>query len=180
MMKPRSLVTMFALAAMMVAAACSTEKPVSPVAPNAGLLDPITGLVSGLVNGLVSCPTSTSYTTTKTIGTGGGTINVGPHSLVIPSGALSSNVSITATAPAGQHIKVEFKPEGLKFAKTSALTMSYKQCNLVSGLLSKLLFKVVYVDNNNNVLEVLPSVMNLLKQNVTGSLKHFSAYAVAE
>ena len=180
MMKPRSVFTALALAAALVASACSVEKPVTPVAPNADLLGDLTGTVGGLVHGLLSCPSYTTYTTTKTIGTSGGTIKVGPHTLVIPSGALSSNVSITATAPAGQYVKVDFAPHGLQFAKSTALTMSYKQCNLVSGLLSQLVLKVVYVDNNNNILEVLPSVMNLLSQNVTGTLKHFSAYAVAD
>ena len=180
MLKTRKRLTTFVLATVMIAAACSTEAPVSPVAPNLGLLDPVTTLIGGLVKGLTACPTSVSYAATKTIGTAGGTIVVGPHSFYVPSGALSSNVSITATAPAVQHAKVGFAPAGRQFAKATTLTMSYKQCGLVNGLFSKLLLKIVYVDNNNNVLEVLPSVMNLLKQNVTAPVKHFSAYALAE
>ena len=179
MMKFRKLFTLVAVAATFVTAACNVEKP-SPVAPNLGLLDPVTNLVGGLVNGLTSCPTSVTYTTSKTVGTAGGTIVVGPHSLYIPSGALASNVTITATAPAGQHAKVEFAPHGLQFAKATTLAISYKNCNVVSGLLSKLLLKIVYVDDSNRVLEVLPSVMNVLKQNVTAPVKHFSAYVLAD
>ncbi len=64
------------------------------------------GLVGGVVNGVVGTVvgitdllvcTSQPYTVTrKTIGSDGGTIVVGSHTLVIPRGALSKNTTITA------------------------------------------------------------------------------------
>ena len=94
---------------------------------------------------------------------------------MVPQGALSSNVTISASTIAGKTVQVHFEPEGLKFSKSAALTMSYASCGLVNGLG----LKVVYVDGRT-ILEVLPSLPNLLNQTVTGSLSHFSNYALAD
>lgn len=140
------------------------------------LVGGLLGTTTSLVNGVLACPSSETYTATKTIGYYGGTIEVGPHRLYIPYGALESPVTITATAPAGPVTTLSFEPHGLQFERSTALTMSYAHCGLVSGLTKR----VVYVDGQLNILEVLPSLNDLWRRQVTGKLDHFSAYAVAE
>jgi len=71
---------------------------------------------------------------------------------------------------------VEFEPAGLVFKKTTALTMSYANCDLLGSLLPK---RIAYTDDALNILEYLLSIDNLFAKKVTGDLKHFSGYAVA-
>jgi hypothetical protein len=124
---------------------------------------------------LLSCTPLPAATTTQVVGAAGGTINVGPHKLVIPAGALSSNVSITATAPSAPRREVQFQPHGLQFEEKATLTMSYAGCSLVSQILPK---KIVYMDAGLNPLELILSLDNFLAKKVTGKIDHFSSYAV--
>jgi hypothetical protein len=166
-------------------AVCSADGPAAPQPaeqPNASLLggDGLLGLggTDGLVDNLLSplsCRTSGYGSVTKTIGSAGGTIKVGPHTLSIPSGALAKNVSITMSAPKGNYIETQFQPHGLTFLKETNLTLSYKECGLL--VLNP---KVAYVDDNKNILEVVLSLPNLLGKTVTGRVKHFSGYLVSE
>ena len=150
----------------------ATTAPVAATGQSADLLGIDLG---GLDLGLLSCKSVPSYSATTVIGSAGGTLTVGPHTLVVPQGALSSNVTISASTIAGKTVQVHFEPEGLKFSKSAALTMSYASCGAINGLG----LKVVYVDGRT-ILEVLPSLPNLLNQTVTGSLSHFSNYALAD
>ena len=161
---------------------CGADRTLTaPVAPPIASAQPANLLgidLGGLDIGLLSCNVTTSYSASKTIGTGGGTLRVGPHTLVVPAGALASNVTITATAPRGRTVEVHFEPEGLRFSKPAPLTMRYSSCGLVNGLL----LKVVYVDDDRQrrILEILPSLPNLLSRTVTAPLGHFSNYALAD
>jgi hypothetical protein len=103
-------------------------------------------------------------------------LRVGPHSLYIPPGALRGVETITATAPAGRLVEVQFQPHGLQFERPATLTMSYRHC----GLLGKILPRIVYADENRNILEVLLSLPNLLTRTVSAKTDHFSSYLVAE
>ena len=193
-MKPlRSFRALFAALLIAVSAACSTETspPLSPApTPELSLIGDLTGTldqsvstVTGTVgtllppvSGLLECNVTQSYSTTAIIGRMGGTIRVGPHSLYIPAGALSTSQRITATAPAGKVVEVEFQPHGLKFAQPTQLTMSYRDCALVGRLLPR----IVYTDDNRNILEVLLTVPDVLRQTVTARTDHFSSYMLAD
>ena len=184
----RRMVAGLLTAVALVTLASCNEAPIAPApvrqdaGANSQLLD---GLLGGTVEtlsktikslNLLSCKEQKFATTTQTVGVAGGTINVGDHKLVIPAFALDHDVTITATAPAVPRREVQFEPEGLKFDNPASLTMSYKNCSLVSQLLPK---KIVYVDDGLNILELLLSLDNPLSQKVTGKLEHFSGYVVA-
>jgi hypothetical protein len=186
----RSLASLVALVMLVAAAGCSTDgTPTQPLGarPDASLVGDLLGgavgtvggtvggVVGGVVPGLLACPSTMTYAAKKVVGPLGGVIRVGPHSLSIPPFALSQNVEISAVAPAGDIVRVDFQPHGLRFAKPTALTLSYQECGLVQGLL----MHVVYVDDDRSILEVLSSVNNVFARSVTGKLDHFSAYAIA-
>lgn len=161
-------------------AVCGVDAPSAPpvAAPQAGLIGDLTGVVTGTVDNLLSplsCNTRGYGSVTKVMGNPGGSISVGPHTLTIPSGALGKSVAITMSAPKGNIIQVKFLPEGLTFNKPTSLTLSYAECGLL--VLNP---KVVYIDDNRNILETLLSLPNLLAKTVTGKVGHFSSYAVAE
>ena len=173
-MKARRLIA--AVLLLVVALACTDRTPtsVAPVAPA-----PDASLIGGLLGatGLLKCSSLPYASQTRTIGPLGGTISAGPHTLVIPPGALTSPTAITMTAPTGLGVNaVKFQPAGLRFVTPAALTMSYSNCSLLGKILPK---RIAYTDDNLNILSYLLSLDNLFSKNVTGKVNHFSAYVVA-
>lgn len=127
--------------------------------------------------GLFACTPMPADSATALVGPDGGTINVGPHSLRIPAGALDSVVSITAIAPTDTINRVTFQPTGLTFQHPATLTMSYANCPALGGL--PLLHRIAYIDSSLDILDLLASFDNLFTQKVSSPLNHFSDYAVA-
>jgi hypothetical protein len=120
---------------------------------------------------------SVAATDSATIGLLGGTINFGPHSLLIPPGALLRRTTITATAPADGHLTAVLQPEGLRFLVPATLTLGYGQCNPPpSNTLS-----IVYLKGPlGQILQWLPSLLHLDSHAVSALIGHFSVYAGAE
>lgn len=182
MKAPRFLATaLLAGAAALFSLSCGDQTPVG-VPPQQDLLGTLTGTVTETLSKtvesltLLRCDPLPSATTSKWMGPDGGTVNVGPHRLSIPEGALGEWVKITATAPSDTVNHVHFEPEGLVFKKYASLTMSYANCDVLSSLLPK---QIVYTTDDLVILEVLKSLDLPLDQTVTGRLKHFSEYAMA-
>ena len=159
---------------LLVSQSCS-EAPTSaavPAAPEASLIGSLLGST-----GLLRCSNLPYAQSTVTIGPLGGSISAGPHTLVIPPGALLNGTTITMTAPTGLGVNaVKFQPAGLRFLTPAALTMSYANCSLLGKLLPK---RIAYTDDNLNIISYLLSLDNLLSKNVTGKVNHFSDYVVA-
>jgi len=154
-------------------AACSDHAPTAaPLVPQADLIGSVVG-----ATGLLKCSALPFAQSTATIGPDGGSISAGPHTLTIPAGALSAPVKITMTVPTGRGVNaVEFAPEGLQFARSASLTMSYANCGLVSNLLPK---RIAYVSDNLDILSYILSLDNLFTKRVTGQVRHFSDYVIA-
>lgn len=169
------------------AACVSPDSPTTPPAapPRADLLGGVVGTVTGTVETTVStvskllspypCTTKGYGPVTRTIGFGGGIIRVGPHSLSLPPGAVSGPTEITATAPKGEAIRVDFQPEGLRFQRQPLLRLSYEECAS-----APLLPRIVYVDDGLNLLEILNTVNDVFSQSATARIKHFSGYMLWE
>lgn len=180
MISLRKITTLCTAVGLAAALACAPDAPTQPSAvPTLDLTGTVTGttdLLGGTVHRLLPCTVTQSHSSSAKIGSAGGTLRVGPHTLVIPKGALGATVKISATAPAGDIVQVHFEPAGLTFERSTTLSLSYAQCGL--QLLPPL--RIVYIDGNRSILEVLPSAINLLNQSVTGPVGHFSNYALAE
>ena len=150
----------------------SAPESASPAAPQASLIGDLLG-----ATGLLQCSSLPYASATQTIGSAGGTIRVGPHTLTVPAGALLSPVAITGALVTGHGVNaVQFQPAGLKFQRSASLSMSYANCNLLGRLLPK---RVAYVSDALNILSYLLSLDNLFAKQVTGRVNHFSNYAVA-
>lgn len=169
-----------ALAVLLVvcfAFACTEHSPTSvPAVPAAPA--PQADLIGGLLSatGLLKCSSLPAAQSTATIGTAGGKISAGPHTLTIRAGALSVPTQITMTVPTGMGVNaVRFQPEGLHFNKSASLTMSYANCSLLGILLPK---KIVYTSDALQILETLLSLDNIFTRKVTGQINHFSDYVV--
>jgi len=169
-----------ALAVLLVvcfAFACTEHNPTSaPAASAVPAAQP--DLVGGLLSstGLLKCSDLPAAQTTATIGPEGGKISAGPHTLVIPAGAVSAPTQITMTLRTGMGVNaVQFQPEGLRFNKPASLTMSYANCSIISILVPK---KIVYTSDALQILETLLSLDNIFTRKVTGQVNHFSDYVV--
>jgi hypothetical protein len=147
---------------------------------SADLLNGVTGGVTGLLGrlGLLQCSPLPFAQNSKTIGPAGGDLQIGPHLLHVPAGALSQPVLITGQAPSDVVNSVRLFPEGLQFAagKPATLTMTYANCSLLGRIAPK---RIAYTTDDLHILSYLLSLDNLLSKVVTGRVEHFSRYAVA-
>jgi len=180
-----ALIAGFAAAAM----SCRDTSPLGVSVVAARAKDPAP---SGAKTGLVACSQSYDSTTTV-IGPLGGTLTVGAHQLWIDSLSLTSAVSITAVAPAGNARWVRFQPEGLVFKPGfyatvygvnagAALYTSYKDCAVALNTS----LRIAQVGESMDILGYLQiwvqarkSPWSQANQYVVGLLPHFSNYAVA-
>jgi hypothetical protein len=182
-MKRTRLISMMFLGLLLVAGvSCSTDNTTAPgsevMVPELGLLDNGGLLGTGLLKGLLYCSPLPATTSSKTIGSAGGVINVGPHSLVVPPGALTRAVTITAQVVSDSVNSVRMLPEGLQFvrSKPAVLTLSYANCSTLGRILPK---RIVYTTERLQVLQILSSLDNIFSKKVSAPLEHFSRYAVA-
>jgi hypothetical protein len=188
MFATRRFATLFAIALTAVMlTSCADDHapptaPVTAVAPNASLLGDVVGGVTGTVGdladalGLVSCNVTKTYSASKVIGPNGGVLKIGPHQLYVPPKALKKDVRISAVAPKGSYVQIKFEPQGLRFQRKTSLTMSYAECSL----LSPLDLKIVYANDDLEILEVLPTVVSVLTRTANAPVDHFSRYMLAD
>jgi hypothetical protein len=171
------------LSATVALSSCGDSAPVAPPAApapadssamSADLLGTLTNTVRNL--GLLTCRPMPAYTASKTIGPRGGTLQVGPHTLTVPRGALRHDVRITGVAPSGTVNRVTFSPHGLEFERRVAITMNYDNCSGLGSLLPK---RIAYTDGLLNILYFLLSLDNIWTNDVTGFTDHFSDYVIA-
>lgn len=137
---------------------------------------PSFGLLGGLNALLLQCTPLPASSRTVQIGSEGGYLQVGPHVLVVPPGALKTRTSIRGEVVPGSVNSVRFSPEGLKFKRDAYLTMSYSNCSGLGMLLPK---KIVYTDEGLKLLEILLSLDFSQAKLVAAPIGHFSRYAIA-
>jgi hypothetical protein len=175
--RPFSFVALLLIGVM----SCTTDRsPTGPALPVQSLAPELSGglLGTGLGGQLLSCTPLPYASDRQLVGPGGGILHVGPHTLVIPPGALSQPVMITAEAPVGTTNSVSLQPHGLVFAhgRPAALTLSYANCSLLGRILPK---RVAYTTDLLQILNYLLSLDDPFHKRVTGEIEHFSRYAVA-
>jgi hypothetical protein len=158
---------------------CNVDRTTAPPppAPDAALVGDLLGGVGRLVGSLLTCDPLPYQSASAVIGPAGGRLRMGPHTLTIPRGALSRNVTITAQSLSDTVASVRLLPEGLRFAKPATLTMSYAHCNLIAGLLTSK--RIAYTTDGLRIVSYVRSTDNPLAQKVNGRLDHFSRYAVS-
>lgn len=173
---------------VVIAAGCA-EPPTGPdqAARITRILPPLTAFTTPVQLGpmlfavkgapqLVPCKPLKRDKKDKDIDAKGGQLDIGPHSLVIPAGALTKKTRITAEILGDGYNTIRFSPEGLQFAKTAFLFMSYENCEVSFPQQVQLLYTT---DDLTAILEELPSFDDEQDQTVVGQLTHFSQYAVA-
>jgi hypothetical protein len=101
---------------------------------------------------------------------------VGPHRLEVPRNALKTPVRISAVAPKGNYAQIKLEPAGLEFARPARLVMSYDGCR-VQDMPN---LRIVYVNDDLEILTILPTRTNKRDETATTNLDHFSRYMLAD
>jgi hypothetical protein len=108
-------------------------------------------------------------------GPAGGTLTFGDSRLIIPGGALTDTVTISATIVDQTTSRVEFQPHGLQFAKPAGLLLSTEGCVLSPDEAPS----VVYLSQDGLVLETIDAVYDPHWKTFAAPIHHFSGYAIA-
>lgn len=125
--------------------------------------------------GVAQCYPQPYAADVQIIGPDGGKLVIGAHSYSVPARALSKYYVITGEAHAGAQVAVQFRPEGLGFAKETTVWLSYAKCAFPDGVQKQ----VAYTDDQWNIKEYEYTMDDLLNQVLGGYVVHFSQYAVA-
>lgn len=150
-----------------------------PVTPRVPAAQQVPGAQSDWFPGLdllLKCSPLPADSESQVIGPDGGTLTVGPHTLTVPPGALSAPTLITGVIQPDTVNAIRFSPQGLVFQQPTQLVMSYANCPVLGSLTPK---RIAYTTDDLQILQIIPSLDNILNQTVTGQVSHFSQYAVA-
>ena len=122
-----------------------------------------------------SCDTHVASIDVGVFGPQGGTLTFGTSRLIIPGGSLHDTVTISATIPDGDASRVEFRPQGLRFAKPAGLLLDTSGCSTVDTVAPS----VVYLSESGEVVETIPAVYDPHWHTIAAPIAHFSGYAIA-
>jgi len=125
---------------------------------------------------LLKCSPLQYDSTAAVIGPDGGALTVGPHTFTVPAGALDSATLITAVVDPDSVNQIRFTPQGLQFQQPASLAMSYANCGWFGLFIPK---RIAYVTDDFQILQLIPSIDDVLHRTVTGQVSHFSQYAIA-
>jgi hypothetical protein len=119
-----------------------------------------------------SCVVSSPLSGSARIGPLGGILDVGPHHVIVPPGALGKTVTLTGFVPAGNKLQIELGPEGLEFNRPALLILDTSGCSNLPATLY-----IDYVDQDGNLLQRIQAVFSAVLHIIVAPIEHFSIYA---
>jgi hypothetical protein len=130
---------------------------------------------------LLVCPTTYTQSATVTIGPAGGWFSVRGSSIAIPPNAVPSPKVFEIVVPASRYMEVEIHAVGVDhyvFAVPATVTINYARCPNDAVPADQSL-EGVYIDDTNQVLEIMGGHDDRSSHKVSFSTGHLSGYAVA-
>lgn len=125
------------------------------------------------------CPNEKEIQETQTIGEEGGTLRLGEHRLVLPSGAVGEPIRFTATLLADKTLKLRLQANGeetYQFKQPAALTLSYGRCEPPSDPQR---LRILKIDpKTGEVVKDLDGEVNPRERTVTARLETLSIYTL--
>jgi hypothetical protein len=170
----RRLVLALGLVAGTLVLGSCDRSPMAPVAQPAS--DVRSDWFGWGLNLLLTCSPQPYDSASQMIGPDGGTLTVGGNRLTVPAGALQAPTLITGVVTPDSVNAIRFSPQGLVFQQPTQLVMSYANCGLLHVFIPK---RIAYTTDDFQILEMIPSLDNVLNRTVTGQVSHFSQYAIA-
>lgn len=120
---------------------------------------------------LLGCAPREAQYGSAIVGPQGGELDVGPHRVIIPAGALLEPVLIWGSVPSDTTVTIHLEPHGLRFRKPAGLVLDASACSQVPD--------VIYLDELGNVAEHIQAVYSAWWHTVAAPIDHFSNYAIA-
>ncbi len=155
-----------------VAAPDGSRAPTS--APSAISLDRGQGN-SKLSASLAACSRPRSVSAHGKIGPEGGVLVFGDNLLIVPPGALTEHLELSATMNAGSSALAQLQPHGLHFQHPVTLVLTSNGCSIPSSLRPI----VAYVGEDGTVLERIDASYDTHGHTIAALINHFSGYAIA-
>jgi len=118
----------------------------------------------------LACDVVSPLSESATIGPEGGELDIGPHRLYVPPGALTKRTTLSAMVDAGPSVVIHFYPTGLQFQKPAGLVFDASSCGSVPN--------VLYLDEQGGLLEEIQAVYSNWWHRIAAPLDHFSNYAL--
>ncbi len=125
--------------------------------------------------GLVVCAPRPVRQHDEKIGPRGGILAVGGNFLIVPAGALTTTVEISATVSPGARAMVEFEPHGLQFKVAPLLVLNAAGCAIPPHSHPVL----AYVDDEGKILDRIDGLLGPGQFFFSAPIHHFSGYAIA-
>jgi hypothetical protein len=181
----RRILTTALAAGVVAAVACSDAPTTAPLqrASGAGAAhrkhDNGPGNANSHQAALVRCENHPAFVGEGEIGANGGQIIIGDGGrLIIPPGALTKNVWIRATIPAGENVTIdfEFSPHGVAFKKPLGLVLNAAGCDIAGYSAPSIAY---YNEETGELGEYIQSYYSNHWHVVAAPIWHFSGYAVA-
>ena len=140
---------------------------------------------------LLESGSGTSTSTTQTVtaevkSNASATLSLGKHSLHIPAGSVRKPTTFRMTVTTGDVVKVDlhaYENNGrpvTQFPNGLRLTMPYDYANVDDPSKLVLAYIVQSFDGSYRIVEAVKSVADTTNQTISGTIFHFSSYAVAK
>jgi hypothetical protein len=122
--------------------------------------------------GMIGCTPRDPQYGRATIGPSGGELDVGPHRLIIPPGALQQTVEVSGTiVEDSPNPRIDLEPHGLQFNKPAGLILDASNCTDVPD--------IVYINEVGVVSDPILAVYSNWWHTIAAPINHFSGYMVA-
>jgi len=118
----------------------------------------------------LACNVPSPLSGTALVGPSGGELDIGPHRLIVPPGALITPTEISGTIDSGSTVVIHFEPSGLQFKKPAGLIFDAASCGAVPN--------AVYLDEQGGFLERIQAVFSTWWHTIAAPIDHFSNYAI--
>jgi hypothetical protein len=187
----RTVLPTLAVAALSALAACA-DGPAAPLrAPSAAPqleLAPSTGeSTATAVEGLLWSSPVKHETASKVIGPKGGSLSAGGMKVVVPKGAVGTDVTFSVTRVGGRIVAYEFQPHGARFQVPVQLEFETKGIDWSSLAGATHVAGAHFLDasaldqatGTAVVNEFVPTIVAVDKSKVTMAVPHFSGYMVS-
>ena len=119
----------------------------------------------------LNCQPREIATGSALIGPAGGVLQIGPHRLIIPAGALTERVLISGTVPQGKPFQIDLQPHGLHFRKAAGLILDASSCTDVPT--------IVYIVDQLTVGPPIRAIYSNWWKAIACPIWHFSGYMIA-
>jgi hypothetical protein len=108
------------------------------------------------------------------IGPNGGSLRLGPHSLVVPAGAVREPITFSLTVASRTSIALDCGPSPFRFDVPVTLTLSYAGTSFTSAA-NPSNIEILYMAADGS-LEEIPGTVDVRGASVTAQVSHFSRY----